>query len=295
MSRREQIRMTAAEVAGFLAEERTVTCATIGQSGWPHLMPLWYVLRGHSAGEPGPRIWSWTYGASQKVRNIERDPRATLQVESGEPYCSPDSTCSVARGSRSMLRTFCEAPYVHDQMRGPGSPAECPRSTYHSGIRCGQPLWPIVAHVTVRSSARKPATSAAVILICSLRLMRGAYCQAGWSLARRSFGRRRAGLPWASVRRLTASRTASRASLGSSTAASPASLRISRTSQSTPAKLSSTTTAPSLRSSTTRRASRAQRARSGETHTRALRDACTSPVRSQPSVSYTHLRAHETD
>jgi general stress protein 26 len=86
MNRREQIQMTAAEVAAFLAEERTVTCATIGQSGWPHLMPLWYVLRGHSAGEPGPRIWSWTYAASQKVRNIERDPRVTLQVESGEDY-----------------------------------------------------------------------------------------------------------------------------------------------------------------------------------------------------------------
>ena len=86
MNRREQIKMTAAEVAGFLAEERTVTCATIGQSGWPHLMPLWYVLRGHSAGEPGPRIWSWTYASSQKVRNIERDPHVTLQVESGEEY-----------------------------------------------------------------------------------------------------------------------------------------------------------------------------------------------------------------
>ncbi len=86
MSRREQIRMTAAEVATFLAEERTVTCATIGPRGWPHLMPLWYVLRGHSAGEPGPRIWSWTYGSSQKVRNIERDAHATLQVEAGESY-----------------------------------------------------------------------------------------------------------------------------------------------------------------------------------------------------------------
>jgi nitroimidazol reductase NimA-like FMN-containing flavoprotein (pyridoxamine 5'-phosphate oxidase superfamily) len=86
MNRREQIKMTAAEVATFLAEERTVTCATTGKDGWPHLMPLWYVLRGHSAGEPGPRIWSWTYGSSQKVRNIERDVRATLQVESGEAY-----------------------------------------------------------------------------------------------------------------------------------------------------------------------------------------------------------------
>jgi len=78
--------MTAAEVATFLAGERTVTCATIGSSGWPHLMPLWYVLRGHSSSEPGPRIWSWTYGSSQKVRNLERDSRATLQVESGETY-----------------------------------------------------------------------------------------------------------------------------------------------------------------------------------------------------------------
>jgi hypothetical protein len=86
MSRREQIQMSAAAVANFLAEERTVTCATIGPRGWPHLMPLWYVLRSHSAGEPGPRIWSWTYGRSQKVRNIERDPRATLQVETGEAY-----------------------------------------------------------------------------------------------------------------------------------------------------------------------------------------------------------------
>ncbi|HTZ85979.1 MAG TPA: pyridoxamine 5'-phosphate oxidase family protein [Solirubrobacteraceae bacterium] len=86
MNRRELIKMTAAEVASFLAEERTVTCATVGPRGWPHLMPLWYVLRGHSAGEPGPRIWSWTYAASQKVKNLERDPRATLQVEAGEAY-----------------------------------------------------------------------------------------------------------------------------------------------------------------------------------------------------------------
>jgi nitroimidazol reductase NimA-like FMN-containing flavoprotein (pyridoxamine 5'-phosphate oxidase superfamily) len=86
VSRREQIKMSAAEVAEFLAQERTVTCATTGPRGWPHLMPLWYVLRDCSAAEPGPRIWAWTYAASQKVRNLERDPRATLQVESGEAY-----------------------------------------------------------------------------------------------------------------------------------------------------------------------------------------------------------------
>jgi general stress protein 26 len=86
MSRRDQIRMSDTEVAAFLAGERTVTCATAGPRGWPHLMPLWYVLRDPPEGEPGPRIWAWTYAASQKVRNLERDPRVTLQVEAGEQY-----------------------------------------------------------------------------------------------------------------------------------------------------------------------------------------------------------------
>jgi hypothetical protein len=86
VSRREQIKMSAAEAASFLASERTVTCATAGPRGWPHLMPLWYVLREPSGDGPSPQLWSWTYASSQKVRNLERDPRATLQVEAGEAY-----------------------------------------------------------------------------------------------------------------------------------------------------------------------------------------------------------------
>jgi PPOX class probable F420-dependent enzyme len=86
VSRREQIKMSEAELAAFLAEERTVTCATLGPRGWPHLMPLWYVLRTPAEGEPAPRLWAWTYAVSQKVRNLERDPRVTLQVEAGEQY-----------------------------------------------------------------------------------------------------------------------------------------------------------------------------------------------------------------
>ncbi len=79
MSRRDQIRLTEAEQAAFLEEQRVVICATNGPRGWPHLMPLWYVIRD---GE----VWAWTYAKSQKVRNLERDPRATLQVEAGERY-----------------------------------------------------------------------------------------------------------------------------------------------------------------------------------------------------------------
>jgi hypothetical protein len=84
---RDRIRMDPDELAAFLAEERTVICASNGVRGFPHLMPLWYVLRS-PAGEsgPGPELWAWTYAKSQKTRNLERDPRATLQVEAGETY-----------------------------------------------------------------------------------------------------------------------------------------------------------------------------------------------------------------
>ncbi len=42
-------------------------------------MPLWYVLR---QGE----LWAWSYAKSQKIRNLERDERASLQIEDGERY-----------------------------------------------------------------------------------------------------------------------------------------------------------------------------------------------------------------
>ena len=71
--------MSDGEVADLLADARTLTCATIGRDGWPHLMPLWFVVRD---AEP----WAWTYAKSQKVRNLERDPRCTLQVETGGEY-----------------------------------------------------------------------------------------------------------------------------------------------------------------------------------------------------------------
>jgi PPOX class probable F420-dependent enzyme len=76
---RDRIRMSEAEVVAFLDEERTVVCASHGHDGWPHLMPLWYVVRD---GE----VWAWTFGKSQKIRNLQRDPRATLQVEAGDSY-----------------------------------------------------------------------------------------------------------------------------------------------------------------------------------------------------------------
>jgi PPOX class probable F420-dependent enzyme len=79
MNRRAAIALSEAELAELLAEGRVLTVATLGRDGWPHVMPLWYVVRD---GE----CWAWTYAKSQKVRNLERDARCTLQVERGERY-----------------------------------------------------------------------------------------------------------------------------------------------------------------------------------------------------------------
>jgi PPOX class probable F420-dependent enzyme len=67
------------ERRAFLDEEVVVTCATLGPNGRPHLMPLWYSRNGE-------QLQSWTYAKSQKAKNLERDPRATLQVEAGQQY-----------------------------------------------------------------------------------------------------------------------------------------------------------------------------------------------------------------
>ena len=78
-SRRDAITMTGPELHRFLQEERVVTVATIGPNGRPHLMPLWFVAE-------DAVISAWTFGKSQKVKNLERDPRATLQIEAGDQY-----------------------------------------------------------------------------------------------------------------------------------------------------------------------------------------------------------------
>jgi PPOX class probable F420-dependent enzyme len=78
-SRRDQIRMSEDDLRRFLAEQEVLVVATDGPDGRPHLTALWYVLRD---GEP----WIFTYARSQKVRNLERSPRATLLLESGVEY-----------------------------------------------------------------------------------------------------------------------------------------------------------------------------------------------------------------
>lgn len=71
--------MTTAEVESFLAAGRDLQVASINADGTPHLVTMWYVVRD---GE----IAFWTYGKSQKVVNLRRDPRLTVLVATGEAY-----------------------------------------------------------------------------------------------------------------------------------------------------------------------------------------------------------------
>jgi PPOX class probable F420-dependent enzyme len=76
---RRGLALDAAGVVALLASERVAIVTSIGPRGWPHAMPMWYV-------PDEDRLSIWTAAKSQKVRNLERDPRATLLVETGDAY-----------------------------------------------------------------------------------------------------------------------------------------------------------------------------------------------------------------
>jgi len=71
--------LSADEVQELLAAERVVVVTSHGPRGYPHAMPMWFAAAGDV-------VSLWTAARSQKVRNLERDARATLLVEAGDDY-----------------------------------------------------------------------------------------------------------------------------------------------------------------------------------------------------------------
>ncbi|MFM7271680.1 MAG: pyridoxamine 5'-phosphate oxidase family protein [Actinomycetes bacterium] len=79
MSRREQIRMTPEEVEAYLTVEKDLQVASLNADGSPHLVTMWFaVMEGD--------VCFWTYGRSQKIVNLQRDPRVSVLVATGEHY-----------------------------------------------------------------------------------------------------------------------------------------------------------------------------------------------------------------
>lgn len=119
-SRRADIAMTREEVATFLREgRRSLVMATAGPRGWPHLMPMWFIARDDG-------VFVWTYAKSQKVRNLERDDRATLQVEAGETYDSLRGVMIEARAQiiREVAEVHAIAVEIYGRYSGGTSPEE---------------------------------------------------------------------------------------------------------------------------------------------------------------------------
>jgi len=101
MSRRDQIRMTDEEQREFLRGRHVLNVASLGADGRIHLVAMWYgFLRPERRSERGigEEIAFWTYGKSQKILNLKRDPTMTCLVETGETYDQLKGVELVGRG-----------------------------------------------------------------------------------------------------------------------------------------------------------------------------------------------------
>lgn len=77
--KRGLIKLTPEERAEFLARGHTIYLASNGEDGYPHLIAMWYAIEGDN-------LLMTTFRKSQKVKNLQRDPRCALLLEEGATY-----------------------------------------------------------------------------------------------------------------------------------------------------------------------------------------------------------------
>ncbi len=78
--RRDLIRMTDEELREFLRSHKTMTIVSNGHNGHPHPMPMWFAV------DDDFTVRMTTFRKSQKVKNLQRDPKVSLLVEDGTEY-----------------------------------------------------------------------------------------------------------------------------------------------------------------------------------------------------------------
>src|ERR1035438_2445245 len=78
-NQRASIRMSDDEITVFIEQQRSATIATVGPSGMPHLVAMWYaVIDG--------QVWIETKAKSQKVVNLRRNDLFSFLVADGFTY-----------------------------------------------------------------------------------------------------------------------------------------------------------------------------------------------------------------
>ncbi len=71
--------MSDEEVWKFIDERKSLQVATLNRDGSPHLTTLWFAVM------DGDIVFE-TYTKSQKILNLQRDPRISVLVEDGDRY-----------------------------------------------------------------------------------------------------------------------------------------------------------------------------------------------------------------
>ena len=92
-NQRAEITMTDDEVAAFVGQSRTATMSTIGPTGTPHLVAMWFAV-------VDGQVWFETKAKSQKAQNLRRDDRLTFMVEDGLTY---DTLRGVSMEGRAVI------------------------------------------------------------------------------------------------------------------------------------------------------------------------------------------------
>ncbi|MFF4901220.1 pyridoxamine 5'-phosphate oxidase family protein [Streptomyces sp. NPDC001068] len=77
--RGRKIMMTPGELDEFLTAQRTCRVATVSSSGAPHVSALWFAWDGRS-------LWLYSVVRSQRWKDLSRDSRVAVVVDSGEEY-----------------------------------------------------------------------------------------------------------------------------------------------------------------------------------------------------------------
>jgi len=80
LNRRSNIAFTADEEAAFLRQAKTIILCSVDRDGYPHAVAMWFDV------DPDGAVLMTTYGKSQKVKNLRRNPKVTLLAESGLTY-----------------------------------------------------------------------------------------------------------------------------------------------------------------------------------------------------------------
>lgn len=106
-SRRDLIRMTDDELMDFMRSQKTLIIVSNGVGGFPHPMPMWFAV------DDDKTVRMSTFRKSQKVKNVQRDPKVALLVEDGVEYSELrgvciNGTCEVLDDLRAVQDTLVD-------------------------------------------------------------------------------------------------------------------------------------------------------------------------------------------